>query len=384
MKKIKDIYKRLFVGVFTLIVSQLTYSQTSDSIEVSLLTCAPGTEVYSLYGHTAIRYHDLRTGEDLAFNYGVFNFKKPFFSLRFLFGLTDYELGVYPYRFFAEEYRRRGSQVTEQVINMTTDEKAALYKALAENYKPENREYRYNCLYDNCTTRARDMIVGNIRGKVRYISGEQKQTFREIIHQYNEKYPWSRFGVDICLGLTADFTASKHQQQFLPDYMMIDAEKAQIISDGMFRPLVKESRNAVVPGVQIVEQPFPLTPGECAFILLLLSVVVMAVELRRKRIFRILDTILMVLSGLAGIFILALLFSLHPTTSTNLQFLLLNPLPLFFIRRLWSKPQDRLYWKISLVLIILFFIGGALQDYAEGMTLVAAALLTRCITHFKL
>ena len=384
MKKIKDIYKRLFVGVFTLIVSQLTYSQTSDSIEVSLLTCAPGTEVYSLYGHTAIRYHDLRTGEDLAFNYGVFNFKKPFFSLRFLFGLTDYELGVYPYRFFAEEYRRRGSQVTEQVINMTTDEKAALYKALAENYKPENREYRYNCLYDNCTTRARDMIVGNIRGKVRYISGEQKQTFREILHQYNEKYPLSRFGVDICLGLTADFTASKHQQQFLPDYMMIDAEKAQIISDGMFRPLVKESRNAVVPGVQIVEQPFPLTPGECAFILLLLSVVVMAVELRRKRIFRIWDTILMVLSGLAGIFILALLFSLHPTTSTNLQFLLLNPLPLFFIRRLWSKPQDRLYWKISLVLIILFFIGGALQDYAEGMTLVAAALLTRCITHFKL
>ena len=181
MKKIKDIYKRLFVGVFTLIVSQLTYSQTSDSIEVSLLTCAPGTEVYSLYGHTAIRYHDLRTGEDLAFNYGVFNFKKPFFSLRFLFGLTDYELGVCPYRYFAEEYRRRGSQVTEQVINMTTDEKAALYKALAENYKPENREYRYNCLYDNCTTRARDMIVGNIRGKVRYISGEQKQTFREIL-----------------------------------------------------------------------------------------------------------------------------------------------------------------------------------------------------------
>ena len=78
MKKIKDIYKRLFVGVFTLIVSQLAYSQASDSIEVSLLTCAPGTEVYSLYGHTAIRYHDLRTGEDLAFNYGVFNFKKPF------------------------------------------------------------------------------------------------------------------------------------------------------------------------------------------------------------------------------------------------------------------------------------------------------------------
>ena len=79
MKKIKDIYKRLFVGIFMLIVSQLAYSQASDSIEVSLLTCAPGTKVYALYGHTAIRYHDLRTGEDLAFNYGVFNFNQPFF-----------------------------------------------------------------------------------------------------------------------------------------------------------------------------------------------------------------------------------------------------------------------------------------------------------------
>ena len=384
MKKIKIIYKRLFIGVFALIVSQLTYSQASDSVEVSLLTCAPGTEVYALYGHTAIRYHDLRTGEDLAFNYGVFNFKKPFFSLRFLFGLTDYELGVCPYRYFAEEYRRRGSQVTEQVINMTPLEKAALYKALAVNYQPENREYRYNCLYDNCTTRARDIIERNIQGKIKYVSGEQEQTYREMLHQYNEKYPWAKFGIDICLGLTADLKISKHQQQFLPDYMMIDAEKAQIMSDGIFRPLVKESRNAVVPGVQIVEQPFPLSPIECAFILLLIAVALMVAELRRKRVFRIWDTILMTLTGLAGIFILALMFSQHPTTSTNLQILLLNPLPLFFIVRLWRKKQDRLYWKISLALIILFFIGGALQDYAEGMTLVAATLLTRCITHFKL
>lgn len=367
-----------------LIVSQLAYSQASDSIEVSLLTCAPGTKVYALYGHTAIRYHDLRTGEDLAFNYGVFNFNQPFFSLRFLFGLTDYELGVCPYRYFAEEYRRRGSQVTEQVINMTPLEKAALYKALAVNYQPENREYRYNCLYDNCTTRARDIIERNIQGKVRYLSGEQEQTYREMLHQYNEKYPWAKFGIDICLGLTADLKISKHQQQFLPDYMMIDAEKAQIMSDGIFRPLVKESRNAVVPGVQIVEQPFPLSPIECAFILLLIAVALMVAELRRKRVFRIWDTILMTLTGLAGIFILTLMFSQHPTTSTNLQILLLNPLPLFFIVRLWRKKQDRLYWKISLALIILFFIGGALQDYAEGMTLVAATLLTRCITHFKL
>lgn len=384
MKNIKDIYKRLFIGIFALFVSQLAYPQDSDSIEVSLLTCAPGTEVYSLYGHTAIRYHDLRTGEDLAFNYGVFNFKKPFFSLRFLFGLTDYELGVCQFKYFVYEYRRRGSQVTEQVIDMTTEEKAAIHRALAENYRPENKEYRYNCFYDNCTTRARDMIERNIRGKVRYNNNDNSQTYREMLHQYNSKYPWAAFGVDICLGLTADRKIDNRAQQFLPEDMMIDAEKAQILDNGEYRPLVKETRNAVNPGVQIVEQAFPFTPTECATALLIVSILLTALELRKKKVFRVWDTILMAFAGLAGILILALLFSQHPTTSTNLQFLLLNPLPLFFIHSLWRKPQDKKYWKISLALIILFLLGSTIQCYAEGMWIVAMALLTRCITHFKL
>ncbi|HIV83152.1 MAG TPA: hypothetical protein H9992_01120, partial [Candidatus Prevotella intestinigallinarum] len=34
-------------------------ARRTDSIEVSLLTCAPGNELYSLYGHTALRYHCL-------------------------------------------------------------------------------------------------------------------------------------------------------------------------------------------------------------------------------------------------------------------------------------------------------------------------------------
>ena len=383
MKNIKDIYKRLFVGIFTLIVSHLSLAQVSDSIEVSLLTCAPGNEVYSLYGHTALRYHDLRTGEDYAFNYGVFNFKKPFFSLRFVLGLTDYELGVYPFSLFAMEYKRRGSQVTEQVINLTTEEKLAIYAALIENYKPENREYRYNWLSANCTTKARDMLERNINGKIKYLSGDDPQTYREMLHQYNRKYPWAAFGIDLVLGMAADRGVDSREQQFLPDYMMTDAEKAQILCDGKYRPFVTESRSVVDPGVTIVKQPFPLTPFECALLLLTLSLSIMVAELVKKRTFLIWDTILMTLTGLAGILILTIFVSRHPTTSTNLQLLLLNPLPLFFLIRLWRKREDKLYWYISTTLIILFLAGGTLQNYAEGMPLVAFALLTRSVTHFR-
>ncbi|MBQ2127790.1 MAG: DUF4105 domain-containing protein, partial [Prevotella sp.] len=139
-----------------------------DSVEVSLLTCQPHEEIYSLYGHTALRYHDLKRNEDWAFNYGIFNFHAPHFVLRFVFGLTDYELGVIPTDIFKQEYRRFGSQVTEQVLNLTNEEKHAIHKALYENYRPENRVYRYNYFYDNCTTRARDMVERNINGQVRY------------------------------------------------------------------------------------------------------------------------------------------------------------------------------------------------------------------------
>lgn len=44
----------------------------NDSIRLSLLTCAPGEEIYSLFGHTAIRYEDPVNGIDAVFNYGLF------------------------------------------------------------------------------------------------------------------------------------------------------------------------------------------------------------------------------------------------------------------------------------------------------------------------
>ena len=74
MKSIKYMYARLFVVAFALMLSTLAHAVSDevqfadDSVEVSLLTCSPHDEIYSLYGHTAIRYHDLRTGEDWTFN----------------------------------------------------------------------------------------------------------------------------------------------------------------------------------------------------------------------------------------------------------------------------------------------------------------------------
>lgn len=354
-----------------------------DSIELGLITCSPHEEIYSLYGHSALRYHNLRTGEDIVFNYGIFNFKKPHFVLRFVFGLTDYELGVAPTQPFCEYYRKWGSQVTEQVLNLTTDEKRRVVEALTENYRPENRVYRYNYFYDNCSTRPRDIIERNVDGHVNYehADGAEPTTWREMIHELTKGHPWASFGNDMLLGVKADMKTTPRQRQFLPHCLMADFDRAMLVdANGGQRPLVSEKRVLVESGLQIVESDFPLTPIECAVLLLVVSIGIMVIEWRRHRTMVCWDALLMLMQGLSGCIILAMFFSQHPTTSTNLLIFLLNPLPLFFLPSVVRRRPTR-WWGVLAVGIILFFIGAIWQDYAEGMEILALCLLIRILSH---
>ncbi|MDX1439745.1 MAG: DUF4105 domain-containing protein, partial [Rubricoccaceae bacterium] len=60
--------------------------ELSDSARVYLLTMLPGDQVYSKFGHSAIRILDDSTGLDKTYNYGTFEFNQPHFVLRFLRG----------------------------------------------------------------------------------------------------------------------------------------------------------------------------------------------------------------------------------------------------------------------------------------------------------
>ena len=157
---------RRFLCLLVMMVALCSVRAASaDSIRISLLTCAPGSEIYALFGHSAIRYEDPSRKEDWVFNYGMFSFKDPNFVMRFVKGETDYQLGVIPYRYFEAEYALRGSSVYQQELNLTGAEKQKLITLLRENYLPAHRVYRYNYFYDNCTTRARDKIEESIQEK---------------------------------------------------------------------------------------------------------------------------------------------------------------------------------------------------------------------------
>ena len=184
----------------------------------SLLTCGPGEEIYELYGHTALRLCNDETGDDRVYNYGMFNFDKPHFVWRFVMGQTDYELGVQNFDSFVYAYYYQGRSVVEQQLNLTPQEAERLYTLLEENYRPENRVYRYNFLYDNCTTRAVAMLERAIDGRLVLPAGEGDKTFRDIIHEFSAGSPWDKAGQDLLIGAEVDRPVDLRRQFFAPMY----------------------------------------------------------------------------------------------------------------------------------------------------------------------
>ena len=350
-----------------------------DRIQISLLTCSPGKEVWAQYGHTAIRYYDKESGEDLAINYGIFSLDQTYFIPRFVLGMTDYRMGVQPMDMFLAQYSYEGRGVVEQVLNLSTEDKEVIYKALQENMKPENVVYRYNYFFDNCTTRARDMLVNHLHGKVVYPPAEKDATFRSMIHKWNNKYEWSQFGEDLLLGVNADRKTTKSEQQFLPENLRSDFDKATYKG----KPLVKETNVLLDAETEVTEPAFPLSPLSIALIFAVISLVMMLFRYRRQQVYWAWDLALMLTSGLMGIIFFIMIFSQHPCVSLNFILLFFNPLPLFFLYSTIKKKKV-IWWKIWGVLIILGLFGSLFQEIPLPILIVASFLLLHCIVHLRI
>lgn len=331
-----------------------------DSIQIGLITCSPGDEVYELFGHTAIRVQDPKRGIDIIFNYGQFSFNNPArFIYRFTKGETDYWLGVEEYQDFLFGYAMRNALVTEQVLNLSQEEARKLLETLIQNSLPENRIYRYNFLYDNCSTRARDMIVKQLSHKVSYKDNKNQTTFREWINRCTEGHLWLTFGINLVLGSGLDHPITYEQGMFLPDNLMQAFENAKIQSDTLV-PLVKESRKLLEkdpeesPGKKQEPSPFAM-PVVIAFLLLAFVSTLTVYECGKGKTIRWVDSVLFGLYGLTGCLIFFLMFiSEHPATYPNYNAFWLHPFHLFVAIAIWIKIlKTPLYWYHLANLIVL-------------------------------
>lgn len=359
---------RYVMAYLLLCVCGVVHVCAQDSIRFSLLTCAPGNEIYAHFGHTAIRYENYTRKVDIVFNYGMFNFGDPHFLWRFVKGDTDYQLGVTPYAYFEAEYAMRGSSVYQQVLNLTQEEKERLFSLLEVNYRPENRVYRYNYFYDNCTTRARDRIEDAIQGQVVYPDSLPGKTFRSIVHEFTRNAAWDELGIDFCLGIKADRPIGSRLQMFAPFYMLHYADGAYIVNrKGEERPLVLGKTEKIVDVLPILAEPgFPLPPVWCGILFFVLCVCLAWVQWRHRVVWWGWDAFLFGLQGLAGCVIAFLFFfSSHPTVDSNWLLWIFNPIPLFYLPFLVCrerKGKTDHYHLVNLVyltlFIVIFFICG--------------------------
>jgi hypothetical protein len=187
----------------------------SPNVRISLVTCSPGDELYTAFGHSAIRILDPDLGFDRLYNFGTFDMSVGNFYVRFARGDLLYQLSVDQGGADIEEHGALGQGVTEVQLNLTPEQRQNLFVALETNLAPENRFYRYDFLLDNCSTRVRDVFERIIATPVadHTVSGV---TFRQMLDPYLERIPWIRFGIYLVLGAGVDRLVQPREACFLP------------------------------------------------------------------------------------------------------------------------------------------------------------------------
>ena len=351
-----------FYFIFILIFScfQLAAQQKlSPEATVSVVTCGQGTELYSAFGHSAFRIYDPVLKLDKIYNYGTFDFNKPNFYLNFAKGKLIYQLSTTRYGYFLQEFNYENRWVKTQELNLDEADVQAVYNFLENNAKPENRSYRYDFFYDNCSTKIEEVIKTVLKDKVTFNNNHitSHKSHRDLIADYTaDKFKWGKFGIDLALGSVIDDEATAAEYKFLPDYIYLGFENATINVDGENIPLVKASNKVL--NERASPKPFSILQPFIVFLVISLFFIWITYKnyTTNKR-SKWVDFFLYFITGLIGIAVLLLWFATsHTATYKNFNFLWAfapNLVVAFFMFKTVLPKWLPNYNKLLLVLLVI-------------------------------
>jgi len=386
--KIINKYKKKGVLLILVFLCSLSLSLTTrasitvtPNTRISLLTCGAGYEIYSMYGHTAIRIKDSSIGYDYVVNYGIFSMGIDNFAWLYLKGETDYEVAASTFEDFMAEYRDDNREVYENEIQIPDSGKRILLDYLAWNLEPENKVYRYKFFSDNCATRIRDLLERSMKiswntnphNRIEspanaqftnvikdYWQKNTNYTFRDIILIYQDKIPWVNAGIQIPIAAPADTHLTYRAAMFLPDFLMDAALNASTVSNGKLIPLVKPTIQLLRadPRYIPVKLSWFLRPQAIITAFFLLIVLLTIYGLYKKRLYRFIDVFLLLITGLIGILLVFMSFiSVHECMRPNYNLWWAFPFNFFVVFiALFSKRLMLKYYFLLMVLYGLFFI----------------------------
>jgi len=380
------------LGIFLLVFGFYKTTEAKDIIlseksRISIITCSPGTQVYTYFGHSAIRVVDPSQGIDIIYNYGLFDFNTPNFYSKFIRGKLNYMLGTQKYLAFQREYISSNRSFFEQVLNFDLQQKQALSNYLAKNHLPENRYYLYDFFLDNCSTRIRDAIIKSSSNHYSVIFKQRKnnKTFRQLIDPYIQIDPWLDFGIDLALGLPADRIAKPDETMFLPDGLMEAFKEAAQKNESGVSALISQEI-PLFKSQEPFEQNTPFfTPKLTFWTLFFLTVLLTILGYKKGWKFMWLDLILFGMVGIFGLFLLFLWFGTdHKVTAGNLNILWANPLPIlaliFLIRKWYLKPIKGYFVTSGILMISIIIARGFIPQ--ELHDAIIPVLLTLSLRFF--
>jgi Domain of unknown function (DUF4105) len=355
----KLFFKAIFIFPFLIIWSS-SQGQSGDTshLRISLITCGPSDELYSIWGHTAIRVTDSSSGKDLAFNYGTFDNSDPYFYIKFTRGIMQYALSVDNYNTFLQEYRQDHRSVIEQTLMLNGEQKERLFNLLKINALDENRYYNYLFYEDNCTTRAREIINKSTHSSIIFknILTGKAPTYRQLIHKNLDSCHqyWSKFAIDFLLGSNLDKQVTNEQSMFLPYYLMREFDSATLQQ----HPLVSENK-IILKGYNTSTSTLFITPFN---LFSLLALVFIFLSFSKKsyaqKILRIADTIFFFSLGLLGILIIFVWVGrIDSVCTNNLNILWAWPTHTVIVflskkKHLWIKNYFRIAALVALLILL--------------------------------
>ena len=309
----------------------------SNQAQISILTCSPGTELYSLFGHTAIRIHDPLHQYDQVFNYGTFDFQTPNFYLKYAQGLLPYQLSTIPFRYFMYSYQMEQRSVYSQTLKLDSIQRQKLFDLLLENHQITNRYYLYNFLFDNCTTRTRDILQKSLPNPIAWNTPNNQKTFWNLLDEYLQASPWVHWGIHTILGQRGNQEATPFQYMFLPDYLMQALSTAQYEETAMASPRQTLYTAPTVPQ----KHPWYTSPA-CIFICCSILLIIITGYTKSKKWLNIITVFLFFSTGIIGLLIVFLgAFTAHPITAPNWNILWANPLNFIIWPFLLTKKMTK-------------------------------------------
>ena len=336
----------------------------SKNAQVSLLTCNEGDEIYSLFGHSAIRIYDIDSQINIVFNWGMFDWPEDQFDFGYQFakGKLKYYMTIQSFNEFMYDYENFNREVYEQVLDLDLSQKQLLYEKLLINYLPKNRVYKYDFFYDNCSSRIRDMFQSVLRDKLILYQHKDAnmKSFREIIDVNLASQPWLDMGIDLVLGSRIDVMATNQDLMFLPKYMEQIIDSSYVLDvNGVRKPFVIR-KNQVLNSNKSSEQE---SMGTGLYFWILLSTTLALIVFRINYATISWIAIILFITGLLGILLIFMWIGTdHQATKSNYNVLWANPCHLItfislFIPRL-IKRFKIYYLSMTIVLfsLVLFWI----------------------------